>query len=660
MFQFINGRLSIGLRLMLVACLFIASAAVSAVIQFQRGSENSDLSKKELLGAQYNAQIWDTLQSGDIGKIGDHGASDALFASADAYSAFAKASAWDDRVTTAASLIVAVADGSNLTLDPDLDSYYAMDAATVKLPNLLAMSLALNKAMALPAADPDRRVKIAMALDRFKTAADAAYGSLDASIKNNAPGLTKQALAGHRTTLQAAADAMIAAAQGELDGKSGDYKQASAGFPAVQNAAWRATNSELSRLLDVRIAKQMNQLYSDIAIVIALVLVSALLTLVVTLGLARRFRGLDTAMNKLNSGDKTVEVPYRDDRNETGRIAATLQTLKTSMIERDASEERVRQRNVEMVVSSFGEGLAALARHDLSARINREVPQDYRHLRDDFNDAMNEISKAIGEVTERVSDIASNAAQINDAAVEMAGRTESQAGALEQTSVAMQQIVETVNESAGQAQSVHAAAETAKSHAERGSEVAHKAKNAMGAIEQSSHEISTIIGVIDEIAFQTNLLALNAGVEAARAGDAGKGFAVVASEVRALAGRSADSARKIKALIQTSEGQVREGVTLVEASSSELAKIVEEIGHITESMNEIAESGRQQAGTLAEVNTAVSQIDQATQQNAALAEESRAASTTLADFARSLATLVAKFKTARTTDSRGEAVQRAA
>jgi len=660
MFQFINGRLSIGLRLALVACLFIASAAVSAVIQFQRGSENSDFSKKERLGAQYNAQIWNALQSGDLAKIESHDASDTLFASTDAYGAFAKAAAWDDRVKTAAALIVAVADGSNLTLDPDLDSYYAMDAATVKLPNLLAMSLALNKALALPAAEPDRRIKIAMALDRFKTAADATYGSLDASIKNNAPGLTKQALAGHRTALQAAADTLIAAAQNELDGKSGDTTKAAAGFPAVQDAAWRATNAELSRLLDVRITKQMNQLYSDIAIVIALVLMSALLTLVVTLGLARRFRGLDAAMNKLNHGDKTVNVPFLDDRNETGRIAATLQNLKTSMIERDASEERVRQRNVDMVVASFGEGLAALAQHDLSVRISREVPQDYRHLRDDFNGAMDEISKAIGDVTERIDDIASNAAQINDAAVEMAGRTESQAGALEQTSVAMQQIVETVNEAAGRAQSVHAAAATVKSHAERGSDVAHKAKNAMGAIEQSSHEISTIIGVIDEIAFQTNLLALNAGVEAARAGEAGRGFAVVASEVRALAGRSADSARKIKALIQTSEGQVREGVTLVEASSTELAKIVEEIGHITDSINEMAESGRQQAGTLAEVNLAVSQIDQATQQNAALAEESRAASTTLADFASTLAALVAKFKTAHHTASRAEASQRAA
>jgi methyl-accepting chemotaxis protein len=647
MFGFINGKLSIGLRLALVAGLFVASAAVSAVIQFQRGSENSDFSKKELLGAQYNAQIWASLQSGDLSPLTGHTTSDALFSSNDAFNAFAKTTAWNDRVGAVTNLIVAVADGSNLTLDPDLDSYYAMDAATVKLPNLLAKSLDLNAAMAASAADPDRRIKIAMALDRFKTAANAAYGSMDASMKDNAAGLTKTALALHRAALQAATDAMIAAAQSALDGKTANYDKASGVFPATLDAGWRATNTELSRLLDVRIAKQMNQLTTDIAIVVALVLLSGLLTLIVTLGLSRRFRGLDAAMARLNAGDKSVEVPFLDDTNETGRIAATLQRLKTSMIEREAAEERAQAQSISLVVSSFGKALHALSERDLSERIGCELPAGYRGLQSDFNSALDHLSAALGDVGTRAAEIAANTAQINAAAMEMAGRTESQAGALEQTSVAMQQIVETVNDSANRTQSVHSAAETAKGRAERGADVAHQARTAMTAIEQSSREISTIIGVIDEIAFQTNLLALNAGVEAARAGEAGKGFAVVASEVRALAQRSADSARKIKALITASEGQVHDGVRLVEESSAELAEIVDEVGKITAAINEIAVAGQQQAQTLTEVNKAVSQIDQATQQNAALAEESRAASTSLAEFARELAALVGRFRTNR-------------
>jgi methyl-accepting chemotaxis protein len=647
MFGFINGKLSIGLRLTLVASLFVVSAAVSAVIQFQRGSENSDFSKKELIGAQYNAQIWSALQSGDLGPLAGHAESDTLFSSADAFNGFANATGWDARVGAMTNLIVAVADGSNLTLDPDLDSYYAMDAATVKLPNLLAKSLDLNKAMATPAADPDRRIKIAMALDRFKTAADAAYGSLDASMKDNAAGLTKTALAPHRNALQAATDAMIAAAQSDLDGKTADYAKATAAFPGLLDAGWRATNTELSRLLDTRIIKQMNQLYTDIAIVVALVLLSGVLTLIITLGLSHRFRGLDTAMACLNAGDKSVEVPYLDDTNETGRIAATLQQLKTSMIEREASEERAQAQSISLVVSSFGKALHALSERDLSERIVSELPTGYRSLQSDFNAALDHLSEAMVDVGTRAAEIAANTAQINAAAMEMAGRAESQAGALEQTSVAMQQIVETVNDSAGRAQSVHSAAETAKGRAQRGADVARQAREAMNTIEQSSREISTIIAVIDEIAFQTNLLALNAGVEAARAGEAGKGFAVVASEVRALAQRSADSARKIKTLITASEGQVQEGVKLVEASSGELAQIVDDVGQITAAINDIAVAGQQQALTLSEVNKAVSEIDQAIQKNAAQAEESRAASNSLAEFAHELADLVARFRTDR-------------
>jgi methyl-accepting chemotaxis protein len=645
MFGFINGRLSIGLRLTLVASLFIASAAVSAVIQFQRGSENSDFSKKELLGTQYNAQIWTALQSGDLGALADHAPSDALFSSSDAFAAFAKTTAWSDRVAAAAALIVAVADGSNLTLDPDLDSYYAMDAATVKLPNLLAKSLDLNKAMATSATAPDRRITIAMALDRFRTAADAAYSSMDASMKDNAAGITKTALAPHRAALQAATDAMIAAAQSTLDGKMADYGKASGAFPAILDGGWRATNSELARIIDVRVTKLTNQLTTDIAIVVALVLLSGLLTLIVTLGLSRRFHGLDAAMARLNAGDKSVEVPFLDDTNETGRIAATLQQLKISMIEREAAEERAQTQSISLVVSSFGKALHALSERDLSERISCELPAGYHGLQSDFNAALDHLSAAMNDVGTRATEIAASTAQINATAIEMAGRTESQAGALEQTSVAMQQIVETVNDTAGRAQSVHTAAETAKDRAQRGADVALQARTAMTAIEQSSREISTIIGVIDEIAFQTNLLALNAGVEAARAGEAGKGFAVVASEVRSLAQRSADSARKIKMLIQTSEGQVHEGARLVEESSAELAHIVDEVGTITTAINDIAVAGQQQAQTLSEVNKAVGAIDQATQQNAALAEESRAASTTLAQFARELADLVARFTT---------------
>ena len=185
---------------------------------------------------------------------------------------------------------------------------------------------------------------------------------------------------------------------------------------------------------------------------------------------------------------------------------------------------------------------------------------------------------------------------------------------------------------------------TARSDAEKGSEVVRQAINAMSGIEKSSQQIGQIIGVIDEIAFQTNLLALNAGVEAARAGDAGRGFAVVASEVRALAQRSAEAAKEIKALISTSTGQVEEGVDLVAETGKALERIFAQVAEIDKIVTEIARSAQDQATGLQEVNTAVSQMDQVTQQNAAMVEESTAASQTLSQETEELTRIIGRFK----------------
>jgi methyl-accepting chemotaxis protein len=214
----------------------------------------------------------------------------------------------------------------------------------------------------------------------------------------------------------------------------------------------------------------------------------------------------------------------------------------------------------------------------------------------------------------------------------------------------LEEVTTMVRRTAESTDRARAVAGAAQADAAKGGAVIHRAVEAMGAIEKSSQQITQIIGVIDEIAFQTNLLALNAGVEAARAGDAGRGFAVVASEVRALAQRSASAAKEIKALISTSTGQVSQGVALVAETGQALQRIVEQVTEINRVVAEIAASAKEQATAVMSVNQSIGEMDKATQQNAAMAEESTAASHNLSDEARHLAALIAEFEVAQAND----------
>ena len=303
------------------------------------------------------------------------------------------------------------------------------------------------------------------------------------------------------------------------------------------------------------------------------------------------------------------------------------------------------------VVEATAQSLARLADGDLTARIHDEFTGDYAQLKNDFNAAMEKLEAAMCEVSENVGLMRAGAKEISGASDDLSSRTERQATSLQQTAAALDEITVTVKRTAEGSQKASQVVGAAKQDAERSSEVVADAVTAMGEIENSSDQISRIIGVIDEIAFQTNLLALNAGVEAARAGDAGRGFAVVASEVRALAQRSADAAKEIKTLISSSTTQVKNGVKLVGQTGEVLNDIVGRVSEIAELMNEISASAREQATTLAEVNDSVNQMDQTTQQNAAMVEQSTAACHHLTSEAEKLTELVSRFRVAETRGS---------
>ncbi len=308
-----------------------------------------------------------------------------------------------------------------------------------------------------------------------------------------------------------------------------------------------------------------------------------------------------------------------------------------------AEDERLAQ-ETRTVVAALGEGLARLADGDLTFRIAADFPTASQKLKADYNATMEQLQGAVTVIVENAARMRAGAGEISHAADDLSRRTEQQAATLEQTAAALDEITATVKKTADGAAQCRRTVVATKTNAEKSGGVVQQAVDAMGEIERSASEIGQIIGVIDEIAFQTNLLALNAGVEAARAGDAGRGFAVVASEVRALAQRSAQAAKEIKALIAASSKQVRSGVSLVGQTGEALGQIVAQVGEINTLVLDMTVSAEEQAGGLEQVNTAVNQMDQVTQQNAAMVEQSTAASHALAHEAETLTELVSRFR----------------
>ncbi|WP_421838215.1 methyl-accepting chemotaxis protein [Novosphingobium sp.] len=296
------------------------------------------------------------------------------------------------------------------------------------------------------------------------------------------------------------------------------------------------------------------------------------------------------------------------------------------------------------VIGAIASRLEALARGDLALRITEPFPPAYEALRTSFNKAAADLDQLLGRVTAAAHQIATGSSEIRSASDDLARRTEAQASAIAANSEATTTLASGIRTTAARAEAVSRTTAEAQANAATGGAVVERAIAAMTAIEQSSSEIAQIVSIIDGIAFQTNLLALNAGVEAARAGEAGKGFAVVATEVRALAQRSADAAQEIKDLIGASSAQVGTGVELVGETGTVLRTIVERVSEISGAISSIASESAGQVEALGSVGASFNRIDQVTQQNAAMVEESNAAAHSLLREAETLQDLVARFR----------------
>jgi len=298
---------------------------------------------------------------------------------------------------------------------------------------------------------------------------------------------------------------------------------------------------------------------------------------------------------------------------------------------------------LELVFDDISGAMGNIAKGDMTQEMKGNYSGMFADVKSNINESRSNLVGIVSQMRDSAEQINSSSIEISSGNSSLSGRTEQQASALEETASSMEQLTATVRNNADNAQQANQVAVTARKTAEQGGEVVSNAVLAMAEINTSSNKIAEIIGVIDEIAFQTNLLALNASVEAARAGDQGRGFAVVATEVRNLAGRSATAAKQIKELIQDSAEKVKAGTDLVGETGRNLEEIVEGVTQVGTLIFEIANSSEEQSTGIGQVNQAVTSMDKITQQNAALAEQTAAASESMSQKAKNMNEVMSFF-----------------
>ena len=376
-----------------------------------------------------------------------------------------------------------------------------------------------------------------------------------------------------------------------------------------------------------------------ITILIAILagLSSFVIARVIKKAISSELDAISGSIKKVLAGDLDIEIQHAERNDDVGELArAAVQLRDTSRAKRQSDAEMIE------MAQQVGECLQRMSRGDLTVKLG-QLGENYAGLREDFNRTIDQLHDTLSSVAESAHSIRIGSNEISSASDDLAQRTEHHAGDMARIAEAINEISSTLSETAGSAAEADRNVAEAMAETQDGGAVVKQAVHAMTSIEESTEKIEQIIAVIDGIAFQTNLLALNAGVEAARAGDAGSGFAVVANEVRALAQRSADAAKDIKGLIQTSSNQVANGADMVRKTGAAFERINERISSVSALVEQISTKAEQQSHNLKETNRSMSNVEMVTQNNAAMVEESTAAARNLASSADSLAQLVSQF-----------------
>lgn len=425
-------------------------------------------------------------------------------------------------------------------------------------------------------------------------------------------------------------------------------------------------------------AMAMNELIMQTGLLVVALLLAGGMMVIVSRHVTRPLAAIRDAMVKLAGGDFEVVLPGLHRKDEIGGVANAVERFKVLAVEKARSEADAAMQRQQAEASrqaqaaraeaeaqakttaeqakasaeqarafqALGVALGKLADGDFTFRLGHDIPDAYQQIKDDFNVAIGRLQETIQAFAASTREVANAADEIATATNDLSQRVEQQAAGLAETSASMEEISATVKTNAENAKQANALTSSTQTVADRGGQVVAEAVTAMSRIEESSRQISDIIGVIDEIARQTNLLALNAAVEAARAGDAGRGFAVVASEVRSLAQRSSEAAKNITDLIAKSSDRVEEGVGLVNRAGTALSDIVELIKRVADIVGNIASASAAQAVGLDQIKEAMSQMDETTQRNSALVEENSATAKTLEQQSLDMQERIAFFRLA--------------